>query len=65
MARQAVILEIKQVRNILDTSLRAHLEAKGALCMCCNQPSDLCRCVTRANRLRIDFRPSVERSDVG
>jgi len=59
----SVTLEIKQVRNILDTSLRAHLESKGKLCLCCSQPSDLCRCITRANQLRVNFRPSIERQD--
>jgi hypothetical protein len=61
MKHDSVTLEIKQVRNILDTSLRAHLESKGKLCLCCNQPSDLCRCITRANAIRTVFRPAIER----
>lgn len=61
MARESVTLEMKQVRNFLDTSLRAHLEAKGELCSCCQQPFDLCRCVTRANHIRVNFQPIVLR----
>jgi len=54
---QSSTIELKQVRNFLDTSLKAHLEAKGALCLCCEQPRDLCRCVSRANRIRLVFQP--------
>jgi hypothetical protein len=60
---QSVLAEIKQVRSFLDTSLRAHLESKGKLCTCCELPSDLCRCVTRANHIREVFEPLLLRKD--
>ena len=57
-----LLVEIKQVKNFLDQSLRAHLESKGALCSNCEQPNDLCRCIKRADMVRAHFEPLALRS---
>jgi hypothetical protein len=58
---QAVVMEIKAARNVLDTSLKAHLADKGELCLCCELPNDLCRCVKRAEKIRQVFQPLILR----
>jgi hypothetical protein len=55
--------QIRQVKNYVDTSLRAHLAAKGAMCSCCGQLQDLCRCVTRANAVKKVFEPMALRDN--
>jgi hypothetical protein len=63
MPRESVTLEMKQVRNFLDVSLRAHLAAKGALCPCCELPKGLCRCISRENHIRVAFQPAHQRAN--
>lgn len=57
MRHECVELEIKQIKNFPDNSLKAHLEAKGMICDCCGQLKSLCRCITQTNNVRKNFAP--------
>jgi hypothetical protein len=57
LSKHEVVMEIKQARSILDSSLKAHLANKGKLCLHCELPNDLCKCVKRAQEIRKIFEP--------